>query len=97
MEWAHISHASMAIGSVSIDNSQCEIFKGLESTLCDTYVSLAAVLAGHSGGVSAEHLSKICCIPHNDAARTLLVMTHLLKHNVDMSLLRNVTTDNCAL
>jgi hypothetical protein len=70
MERAHISHASMAMGYLSINDSPCEIFEGLELTLCDTFVSLAAVTAGCSGGVSAEHLSKIFCIPHDDAART---------------------------
>jgi hypothetical protein len=58
MEWAHTSHAFMAMGSVSIDNSPCKIFEGLESTLCNVFVSLTAVMAGCSGGVSAEHLSK---------------------------------------
>jgi hypothetical protein len=76
MEQAHISHASMAMGSVSINNSPCEIFEGLESTLRDAFVSIAAVTAGHSGGVSAEHPSKTFCIPHDDATRTLLVTSH---------------------
>jgi hypothetical protein len=78
MERAHISHALMAMGCVSIDNSPCEIFEELESTLCNAFVSLAAVTAGCSGGVSAEHLSKIFCIPHDDAARILLVMSQLV-------------------
>jgi hypothetical protein len=97
MEWAHISHASMAMGSVSINDSLCEIFEELESTLCKAFVSLAAVMAGHSGGVSAEHLSKIFCIPHDDAERTLLVTSQLVRHNADLSLSRNVTMDDCAL
>jgi hypothetical protein len=50
MERAHISHSSMAMGSVSIDTSPCEIFEGLESILHDAFVSLAAVTAGCSGG-----------------------------------------------
>jgi hypothetical protein len=78
MEWAHISHALMAMGSVSIDKSPCKIFEGLESTLCEAFASLAAVTAGRSGGVSAEHLSKILCIPHNDAARMLSVTSQLI-------------------
>ncbi len=51
MDWAHISHALMAMGSVSIDESPCKIFEGLESTLCEafTFTSLAAVTAGCSG------------------------------------------------
>ncbi len=97
MEQAHISHASMAMGCVSINNSPCEIFEGLESTLCDAFVPLTAVTAGCSGGVSAEHLSKIFCIPHDDAARTLLATSQLVQHNANLSLSRNVTTDDCAL
>jgi hypothetical protein len=73
MEQAHISHALMAMGSVSIDKSTCKIFEGLESTFHEAFASLAAVTAGCSGGVTAEYLSKIFCIPHNDAARTLSV------------------------
>jgi hypothetical protein len=97
MEWAHISHALMAMGSVSIDKSTCKIFDGLESTLCEAFASLAAVTASHSGRVSSEHLSKIFCIPHDDAARTLSVTSQLIQHNANSSLSRNVTTDDCAL
>jgi hypothetical protein len=97
MERAHISHASMAMGSVSINDSPCEIFEGFDSTLCDTFVTLAAVMTGHSGGVRAEHLSKIFCIPHDDAARTLLVASQLVQYNADLCLSRNITTDDHAL
>jgi hypothetical protein len=85
------------MGSVSIDESTCKIFEGLESTCCEAFASLTAVTAGCSGGVSAEHLFKIFCIPHNDAARTLSVTSQLIRHNVNSSLSRNVTTDDCAL
>jgi hypothetical protein len=97
MERAHISHASMAMGSVSINNSSCEIFEGLESTHCNAFVSLTAATAGRSGGVSAEHLSKIFCIPHDDAARRLLVTSQLVHRNANLSLSRNLTTDDYAL
>jgi hypothetical protein len=97
MERAHISHALMAMGSVPIDKSPCKIFEGLQSNLCEAFVSLAAVTAGRSGGVSAEHHSKIFCILHNDAARTLSANSQLKQHNADSSHSRNVTTDDCAL
>ncbi len=97
MEQAHISHASMAMGSVSINDDACKIFVKFETTICHACASLAAVTAGQSGGVSAEHLSKIFCIPHDDAARTLLVTTQLVRHNTDSSLSQNVTTDDRAL
>ena len=97
MERAHISHASMAMGSVSIDESECNLFEKFETTLRESFVSLAAVTAGRSGGVSAEHLSKIFCIPHDDAARMLSVTSQLVRHNADLSLSRNVTTDDHAL
>jgi hypothetical protein len=97
VERAHISHASMAMGSVSIDNSECKIFEKFETNLCKAFASLAAVTAGRSGGVSAEHLSKIFCIPHDDAARTLSVTSQLIRHTADSSLSRNVMTDDRAL
>jgi hypothetical protein len=87
----------MAMGSVSIDESTCEIFEGLESTFHEAFASLTAVTDGCIGGVSVEHLSKIFCIPHNDAARTLSVTSQLIRHNVDSSLSRNVTMDDRAL
>ncbi len=85
------------MGSVSIDKSTCKIFEGLESTLCEAFASLAAVTAGRSGGVSAEHHSKIFCISHNDAAKMLSVTSQLIRYNADSSLSRNVTMDDCAL
>jgi hypothetical protein len=97
MERPHISHASMAMGSVSIDDIACKIFEKFESTIRDVSASIAAVTAKRSGGVNAEQLSKIFCIPHDDAARTLLVTTQLVRHNPDSSLSRNAMTDDRAL
>jgi hypothetical protein len=91
MEWAHIPHASMTMGSVSINDSPCEIFEGLESTLRNAYNSLAAVMDGQSGGVSAEHLSKMVCLTHEP------VTSQLLRHNANLSLSRNATIDDPAL
>jgi hypothetical protein len=86
MERAHISHASMAMGSVSINDNACTIFEKIEYNICDVSASIAAVTARLSGGVNAEHLSKIFCIPHDDAARTLSVTTQLVRHSPDSSL-----------
>ncbi len=69
----------------------------MESTLCEAFPSLAAVTAGSSGGISAEHLSKIFCFTNNDATRMLSVTSQLIRHNANSSLSRNVTMDNCAL
>ena len=46
MERAQISHASMAMGSVSVNDDACQIFEKCESTLQDAFASLAAVTAG---------------------------------------------------
>ena len=54
-------------------------------------------LRGVQKGVSAEHLAKVWCIPHDDAARTLGVMTQSLCHNPDSSLSRNVRTNDWAV
>jgi hypothetical protein len=69
LEHTHLSHAAMALGSLSIDNSPCEIFEGKTSTIASAYASLAAVTAGRSGGVTAEQLAKVFCIPHDNAVR----------------------------
>lgn len=75
----------------------CEIFEKYEPTTRDKSTSIAAVTAKRSGGVNAEHLSKIFCIPHDDAVRTLSVTAQLVRHNPDSSLSRNATTDDRAL
>ena len=49
---------------------------------------MALVTAGKRSGVTAEHLSKVFCIPHDDAARTLPVATQLVRYNTDSSLSR---------
>ncbi len=67
----------MALRRVSIDNSPCKIFEGMTSTIASTFASLAAVTAGRSGGVTAEQLAKVFCIPHDDAAQTLSVTSQL--------------------
>jgi hypothetical protein len=46
---AHMSHASLALGSVSIDDSACDLFEAnLSSMLATAFATIAAVLAGKS-------------------------------------------------
>jgi hypothetical protein len=78
-ENAHVSHAVMAFGSVSKDDNSCEIFKArVLEMLATSFATIQAVSAGRSTGVSVEHLSKVWCIPHDDAAHTLGVTTQSL-------------------
>jgi hypothetical protein len=93
-----VSHAAMAFGSVSKDDDACEIFEARVSEMLATaFAMIQAVSAGRSKGVSAEHLSKVWCIPHDDAARTLGVTTQSLCHDPDSSLSRNVGTNDWAV
>jgi len=83
-ERAHLSHVSMAVGSVSIDASACDIFEANLSAQMDTvFATIAAVSAGRSKGVNVEHLSKVWCIPHDEAAQTLKETTQLLQRDPD--------------
>jgi hypothetical protein len=97
LEHTHLSHASMALGSVSIDNSPCKICEGMTSTTASAFASLAMVTAVRSGGVTAEQLAKVFRIPHDDTARTLSVTSQLIKQNADSSLSRNVSTNDHAI
>ncbi len=93
-----MSHAAMAFGSVSKDDNACEIFEARVSKMLATaFATIQAVSAGRSKGVSAEHLSKVWCIPHDDAACTLGVTTQSLCHDPDSSLSRNVGTNDSAV
>jgi hypothetical protein len=97
-EHAHMSHALMAMGSVSIDDSACELFEAnLSDMLATTFATIAAVLAGKTKEISAEHLSKVWIITHDDAARTLNVTTQYLRHDADSSLSRNYGTNDRAV
>ncbi len=97
-ENAHVSHAAMAFGSVSKDDNACEIFDARVSEMVATaFATIQAVSGGRSKGVSAEHLSKVWCIPHDDATHTLGVTTQSLCHNLDSSLSRNVGTNDWAV
>jgi hypothetical protein len=97
-ERTHASHAAMVMGSTIIDDSGCELF--LESALSQfesAFSTLAAVTAGRSRGVSAEHLAKVWMIPHDEAARTLQVTSQHLHTDIDSSLSRNIGTNNRAV
>ncbi len=92
LECTHLSHASMALESISINNSPCKIFEEMTSAIASAFASLAVVTAGRSGGVTA-----VFCIPHDNAAWTLSMISQLFKQNADSSLSRNVSTNDCAI
>ncbi len=97
-ERAHISHAVMAMGSAMVDDSECDLF--LEAALAkleSAFSTIAAVTAGRTRGVSAEHLLKVWMIPHDDAAQTLKVTSQHLRTDIDSSLSRNVETNDRAV
>ena len=97
-ERAHMSHVSIAIVSVSVDNTACELFvENTSAILAALFATITAVSAGRSTGVNAEHLAKVWCIPHGDAARTLKVTTQSLHHDQDLSHSRNGSTINQAV
>ncbi len=97
-ENAHVSHAAMAFGSVSKDDDANEIFAARVSEMLATaFATIQAVYAERLKGVSAEHLFKVWCIPHDEAACTLGVTTQSLCHDPDSSLSRNVGTNNWAV
>ena len=81
-----MSHVSMAAGSISIDDSACDIFEAnLSAQLNSAFATIAAVSAGRSKGVNAEHLAKVWCIPHDDAAQTLkitMIQKHLMRNGI---------------
>jgi hypothetical protein len=59
-ERAHMSHALMAMGSVSIDDSPCELFEAnLSNMLAKAFATIAAVMEEKTKGISTEHLSKV--------------------------------------
>ncbi len=89
-EHAQMPHVSMALGSVSIDDIACDIFmKNASAMLTTAFATIAAVSAGRSKGVNAEHLAKAWCIPYDGATRTIQVTSQLLHQNPDLSLSRN--------
>jgi hypothetical protein len=97
-EHAHMSHVSVELGSVSIDDIACGIFvENASAILTTAFASIAAVSAGRSKGVNAEHLAKVWCISHDEAAWTIQVTSQLLYHDLDLSLSRNVGTNDRAV
>ncbi len=54
-ERAHMSHVSMTLGSVSIDDAACDIFMENASAMLTTvFATIAAVSAGRSKGVNMQ-------------------------------------------
>ncbi len=97
-ERTHASHVAMVMGSTMIDDSCCELFLESASFQFESaFSTLAAVTAGQSWGVSAEHLAKVWMIPHDEAARTLQVTSRCLRTDIDSSLSRNIGTNDRAV
>jgi hypothetical protein len=97
-ECAHTSHVSMALGSVSINDTACGIFMENASAILTTaFATIAAVSVGRSKGVNAEHLAKVWCLPHDEAAWTIQVTSQLLRHDPDLSLSHNVGANDRAV
>jgi hypothetical protein len=97
-ECAHISHTAMAMGNATVDDSKCDLFlEAASAKLESAFSRIAAVTAGRTRGVSAEHLSKVWMIPHDEAARTLKVTSQCLRTDIDSSLSRNVGTNDRAV
>ena len=96
-ERALMLHISMAMGSISVCNDSCALFEAMPLSIAAAFTTLALVTAGKRSGVTAEQLSKVFCIPHNDAARTLSVTIQLVQYNTDSSPSRNVSTNDRAL
>ena len=61
------------------------------------FSTIAAVTAERTRGVSADHLSKVWMIAHDEAAKTLKVTSHGLCIDMDSSLSRNVGTNDWAV
>ncbi len=55
-ERAHMSYVSVIMGSVSVDDTDCELFLANTSALLATaFATIAAVSVGRSKGVNAEY------------------------------------------
>ncbi len=77
---AHMSHVSMAVGSVSIDGLACDIFEAnISAQLAVAFATIAAVSAQRYKGVNVKHLAKVWCIPHDEATQTLKVTTQSVR------------------
>ncbi len=65
---AIISHLSMALGSITIDNTLCEVFESMDTMTLRAQADVESVAAGRAQGVTPEHLSKIWRIAFDNAA-----------------------------
>jgi hypothetical protein len=97
-EQAHMSNASIELGSTSIDNGACQFFEAdLTVKLALAFSMLAAVTAGQMRGVTPEHLSKVWSIPFVDATKTLQMTTQCLRCDSNLSLPRSAGTNDQAV
>ena len=62
----------MALRSVTKDDFRCELFEMIESAVAEAIATINTVQAGSTAGVSAEHLSKIFWISHEEAEKTIV-------------------------
>ena len=83
------SEVAMVMVSVTTNDVDCELFESIGSALADADATISAVLVRKSSGVSAEHLSKIFRISHEDAAMTIVVISQLNRQDAHLSLARN--------
>ncbi len=59
-ERAHLSHVAMAMGSMTVDERSCDIFESTATAkIAAAFATIAAVSAGRSKSVNAEHLAKV--------------------------------------
>ena len=63
----------------------------------DLIFELSAARAGTPSGVTAQHLSKVWRITHDEARRTLDVTTQLNRQSIDASLSRRFNTNDWML
>ncbi len=75
---------SMEVGSTSVSDTTKDV------DLFETFATHAET----PKGVTAEHLSKVWRISHEDAAKTLNVTTQLNKRSIDASLSHRFSTNN---
>ena len=83
------SKAAIVMGSISFDDSACEIFESVAPASDSVSVNVASVTAGKSGGVSAERLAKLFSIAHDNAEWTLSVKAQRNRQSADSSLSHN--------
>ena len=87
----------MALGSVTKDDFGCELFEMIKSAVAEEISAIVAVTADSTAGVSAEHLSKIFRISHEEAEKTITATSQLNRQDGNTSLSPNFNTNDCML